>query len=71
MTEHERTIGRLEAQVARLQTDVSDMDKKLDQIVALVEQGRGAKAMFAAISAAFGGVGAMLSAWLTGIVGRG
>jgi len=60
MTEHERTIGRLEAQVARLQTDVSAMD-----------QGKGAKAALAVVSAAFGGIGATVAAWAAGIVGRG
>jgi hypothetical protein len=71
MTDQERTIGRLEAHVEQLRSQVAKQDEKLDAILALVEQGRGAKWAVGAMSAAFGGVGGLLVAWFNGMAGRG
>jgi len=72
MTESDgRTLGRLEAHVADLRQDVRNLEKQVAELVALVERGRGAKFMFAAIASAFGGAGSLAAAWFSGLIQRG
>lgn len=71
MTDQERTIGRLEAHVEQLRAQVAEQDRKLDAILALVEQGKGAKTAAIWISGLFGGAGGLVTAWLAGVTGRG
>lgn len=62
MTDHERTIGRLEAQVDHLRGQVAEMDKKLDTVLALVEQGKGAKWAIGIVAAIVGALSSYVSA---------
>jgi phage shock protein A len=68
MTDHDKTIGRLEAHVDDLRADVRAMRQDVQELKDLVQQARGARAALAALSAAFGGAGAMVAAWFVGIV---
>ncbi len=43
MTDHDKTIGRLEAHVDDLRTEVRAMRDDIGELKALVEQARGAK----------------------------
>jgi hypothetical protein len=60
MTDEQRTIGRLEAHVEQLRAQVAEQDKKLDAIIALVEQGKGARWALTALASISGVIGGFL-----------
>lgn len=65
MTEQERTIGRLEAQVSDLRDDVKSLHEDLAEIKALVQMGHGAKWAIGAMAALIGFVSSQAKAWFT------
>jgi hypothetical protein len=64
MTEQERTIGRLEAQVGDLREDVKNLHTDLAEIKELVQMGRGAKWAIGFMAAIIGFVSSQAKAWL-------
>ena len=64
MTDDQRLIGRLEAHVEQLRKQVDEQDKKLDTILALVEQGKGARMAVAVVSSVIGGLTGFVAAVL-------
>lgn len=58
----ERSIGRLEAQVAHLTASVAQINHKLDAIQALVDRGAGAKWAIGLIAAVVGSIASFLLA---------
>lgn len=67
MTDEQRTIGRLEAQVDRLRGDVAEIDRKLDAIASLVQQAQGAR-WAVGIIGAISGAAASAGVWMFSFV---
>lgn len=70
MTDHDKTIGRLEAHVDDLRAEVRAMREDIGELKELVQQARGAKAAATWIAGLFGGAGGLATAWLSGVMGR-
>jgi hypothetical protein len=67
VTDEQRTIGRLEAQVDRLRADVAALDSKLDAITSLVQQAQGARWAVGVIGA-ISGAAASAGVWVLSVV---
>ena len=70
MTDHDKTIGRLEAHVDDLRADVRALRDDVAELKELVQQAKGAKAAATWIAGLFGGAGGLAAAWLSGVTGR-
>jgi hypothetical protein len=67
MTDHERTIGRLEAHVDDLRAEVKAMRGDIGELKALVEQARGARWLGQVIAGVIGAVASGI-AWAAGLI---
>jgi hypothetical protein len=67
VTDHDKTIGRLEAHVDDLRADVRALRADIGELKELVQQAKGAKAMAAWLAGLFGGAGGLLAAWLSSV----
>ena len=65
MTEQERVIGRLEAQVADLREDVKKLHHDLSEIKELVQMGKGARWAIGIMAALIGFASSKAQAWLS------
>lgn len=68
MTEDQRTIGRLEAHVDDLRTEVRGMREDINGLKALVEQGKGAKAVLLFLAGLVGSSLTFAGAWAAGLL---
>jgi hypothetical protein len=71
MTDHDKTIGRLEAHVDDLRAEVRAMRVDISELKDLVQQARGAKAAIAWVAGLFGGASGLAAAWFAQFLDRG
>lgn len=69
MTDHDKTVGRLEAHVDDLRLEVRAMREDIGELKALVEQAKGAKWLIG-LTAGLLSFGSTLAATASGLLGK-